>query len=132
MSVPVIAAFTLASIFAVAGVVNLIGPRWARRAYDRWDIPSGIYRALGLIELAAAAFFLSPDLRLWGILVAAPIIFGSVVILLEHRQYLYAMPVAAMMALLLATTLAVPHSRPSVRYATQSPAIAAVHQTRTV
>ena len=132
MSVPIIAAFSLASIFAAAGVVNLIGPPWAREAYERWDIPSGLYRTLGLVELAVAAFFLAPDMRLWGIVVAAPIIFGSVVILLEHRQYLYAMPVAALMALLLATTLAVPHSRHSIGYAAQSPTAAALHQLRAV
>ena len=130
MSVPVIAAFVEASIFAAAGVVNLIGMRWARRAYDRWDIPAGIYRTLGLIELAAAVFLIAPETRLWGILIAAPIIFGSVVILLEHRHYLYAMPVMALMALLLATTLAVPHPSHSIRYAaiSSSPIVVSHHQ----
>jgi hypothetical protein len=121
MSVPVFAAFTEASIFAAAGVVNLLGMRWARRIYDRWDISATIFRTLGIIELAAAVFLVSPETRLLGIVIAAPIIFGSVVMLLEHRHYLYAVPVAALMALLLVTMLAVPYSRHSVRYAALMP-----------
>jgi len=125
MSVPVTAAFIEAAIFAAAAIVNLTGMRWARLAYERWDIPAGVYRTLGVIELAAAVFLIAPETRLWGIVIAAPIIFGSVVILLENRHYFYAMPVVALMALLLATTLAVPHRHQSLRYAAASTAGAA-------
>jgi hypothetical protein len=117
MSVPIVAAFTEAGIFAAAGVVNLSGMRWARRVYDRWDISAAIYRTLGVVELVAAVLLVSPETRLLGVVIAAPIIFGSVVMLLEHRHYLYAMPAMALMALLLVTMLAVPYSRHSVRYA---------------
>jgi hypothetical protein len=130
MSVPVFAAFTEAAIFTAAGVVNISGMRWARRVYDRWDISPAIYRTLGVIELAAAVFLVSPETRLLGIVIAAPIIFGSVVMLLEHRHYLYAMPVMALMGLLLVTMLAVPYSRHSVRYAVLAthPIAAPIHQ----
>ena len=128
MSVPVIAAFTEALIFAAAGVVNLSGMRWARRVYDRWDISAAIFRTLGVVELAVAMFLFSPETRLLGIVIAAPIIFGSVVMLLEHRHYIYAMPAMALMALLLVTMLAVPYSRHSVHYAALTPVATAAAQ----
>jgi DoxX-like family len=107
-SFPVLAAWTNAAIFAAAGLVNFTAVKSVRDIYDRWDVAPGFYRTLGLVEIAAALFLAMPSLRLWGLMLAAPIAFGSVVMLLDHRHYLYAASVVVMMSGLLAAILAIP------------------------
>ena len=107
-SFPVLAAWTNAAIFAAAGLVNFTAVKSVRDIYDRWDVAPGFYRTLGLVEIAAALFLAMPSLRLWGLILAAPIAFGSVVMLLDHRHYLYAASVIVMMSGLLAAVLAIP------------------------
>jgi DoxX-like family len=107
-SFPVVAAWMNAAIFAAAGLINFTAVKSVRDVYGRWDVAPGFYRPLGLIELAAAVCFAVPSLRLWGVLLAAPIFFGSVVLLLDHRHYVYAASVVLMMSGLLAALLAIP------------------------
>jgi hypothetical protein len=107
-SFPVMAAWTNAAIFAAAGLINFTAVKSVRAVYDRWDVSPGFYRPLGLVELAAAVCLAMPSLRFWGVLLAAPIFFGSVVMLLDHRHYAYAASVVVMMTGLLAALLAVP------------------------
>ena len=107
-SFPVMAAWTNAAIFAAAGLINFTAVKSVRAVYDRWDVSPGFYRPLGLVELAAAVCLAVPSLRFWGVLLAAPIFFGSVVMLLDHRHYAYAASVVVMMTGLLAALLAVP------------------------
>jgi len=107
-SFPVIAAWTNAAIFAAAGLVNVTASRSVREVYERWDVSPGFYRPLGLVEIAAAVCLAVPSLRFWGVLLAAPIFFGSVVMLLDHRHYVYAASVVVMMSGLVAALLAVP------------------------
>src|SRR6185503_10584708 len=95
-------------IFSVAGLIKFTAVRSVRTVYDRWDVSPGFYRTLGLVEIAAAICFAVPSLRFWGVLLAAPIFFGSVVMLLDHRHYVYAASVAVMMTGLLAALLAIP------------------------
>lgn len=107
-SFPVMAAWTNAAIFAAAGLINFSAVRSVRAVYDRWDVSPAFYRPLGLVEIAAAVCFAVPSLRTWGVLLAAPIFFGSVVILLDHRHYVYAASVVVMMTGLAAAALAIP------------------------
>ena len=107
-SFPVLAAWMNAAIFATAGLINVTAVKGVRDVYSRWDVAPGFYRTLGLIELAAAVCFAVPSLRFWGVLLAAPIFFGSVVLLLDHRHYVYAASVVLMMLGLFAALMAVP------------------------
>ena len=107
-SFPVLAAWANAAIFAAAGLVNFTAVRSVREVYERWDVSPGFYRPLGLVEIVAAVCLAVPSLRFWGVLLAAPIAFGSVVMLLDHRHYLYAASVVVMMSSLLAAILAIP------------------------
>jgi hypothetical protein len=107
-SFPVLAAWMNAAIFATAGLINLTAVKSVREVYGRWDVAPAFYRPLGLVEIAAAVCFAIPSLRFWGVLLAAPIFFGSVVLLLDHRHYVYAASVALMMSGLLAALMAIP------------------------
>ena len=107
-SFPVMAAWANAAIFAAAGLVNFTAIRSVREVYERWDVAPGFYRPLGLIEIAAAVFLAMPSMRFWGVLLATPIAFGSVVMLLDHRNYVYAASVIVMMSGLVAAILAIP------------------------
>ena len=108
LSLPITAAWANAVIFGVAGLVNLTAIRSVREVYADWDIPAGFYRSLGLIELAAAVFLATPEFRFWGVVLAAPILFGSVIMLLDHRHYIFATSAVVMFAALGAAILAIP------------------------
>jgi hypothetical protein len=105
---PVMAAWLNAAIFAVAGLINFTAVKSVRSVYDQWDVSPAFYRPLGLVEIAAAVCLAAPSLRFWGVLLAAPIFFGSVVMLLDHRHYVYAASVVVMMTGLGAALLAIP------------------------
>ncbi len=120
LSLPVAAAWINAGIFAAAGLINLAGLRSVREVYADWDVPAATYRTLGLIELVAAAFLAMPEFRFWGVILAAPIMFGSVVLLLDHRNYVFASSVIVLLVGLGAATLAIPPSHEYVSYAVQS------------
>lgn len=105
-SFPIIAAWTNAAVFALAGIVNLTAFGAVRVTYQRWGIPVGFYRTLGLIEIAAAAFLAAPALRVYGVILAAPIMFGAIVMLLDHSKYLYAAASMLVMAALVPAAVA--------------------------
>ena len=112
------AAWTNAALFAVAGLINLGSFPRVREIYVRWDVPAGFYRAIGLLELVAAVFLLMPDFRAWGLTLSALILFGSVVMLLNHRHYTGALAVMAMLVSLVpGTMLAIPPSAAHIQYA---------------
>jgi DoxX-like protein len=108
LSFPVMAAWLNAAILAAAGLINFAAVKSVRSVYDSWDVSPAFYRPLGLVEIAAAVCLAVPSLRTWGVLLAAPIFFGSVVILLDHRHYVYAASVVVMMTGLAAAVLAIP------------------------
>src|SRR4029453_6490164 len=108
VSFPVMAAWLNAAIFAVAGLINFTAVKSVRSVYDRWDVSPAFYRPLGLVEIAAAVCLAAPSLRFWGVLLAAPIFFGSVVMLLDHRHYVHAAWMVVLMSGLLAAILAIP------------------------
>ena len=108
-SLPVTVAWAVASVFALSGVVNVIAPRRLREAYVRWNYPRGFRWVSGTLELFAAGFLSMPETRVWGVALAAMILFVAIVTLLGRRQYLYAasgmLLLAALPPTLLAATL---------------------------
>jgi hypothetical protein len=107
-SIPVLAAWANGAIFALAGLINFTAIPSVREVYERLDVSSRFYRPLGLIEIVAAVCLMVPSLRFWGVVLAAPIAFGSVVMLLDHRHYVYAASMVVMMSGLVAAVLAIP------------------------
>lgn len=87
----------LAVIFAVAGVVDLVGSRYVRVRFRQWRYPRQFYRMVGVLQLFAAIFLAVPPLRIWGIVLASLITFFWVVTLLNHRQWNWA--IAGMLVL---------------------------------
>jgi hypothetical protein len=110
-SVPVLSAWANAAVFVLAGLVNFTAMKSVRDVYERWDISPAFYRTLGVIEIIAAICLALPTLRLWGVVLAVPIAFGSVVMLLDHRHYVYAASMVLMLSGLGAATLAIPQSQ---------------------
>jgi len=107
-SVPAIAAWADGVVLATAGFINLWNVRPLHALYAELDIPEFLSTTVGLIQILAAAFLVSPEMRVFGIGLAAPILFVSVVMLLDHHRYAIAVPIALMMAALLIATLAAP------------------------
>lgn len=116
-SFPVMAAWANAAVFALAGLVNVTAFGAVREAYARWDIPASFYRTLGIVEIIAAALLAMPNLRAWGVAMAAPIMFGAIVMLLNHRLYRYAAPSVLVLAALVPGMLATPQHFSSIHYA---------------
>jgi len=101
--------WTLAAVFAAAGIVHLAGPRWLRETYERWDYPLMFQLVVGVFDFAAAALIVVPEFRGLGILLAEAITFFSVVALLSHERYLGAVPAIALMIAMVPTALSIPH-----------------------
>jgi hypothetical protein len=118
LSVPVLASWANVAVFAMAGLVNFTAIKSVRDVYERWDVAPGFYRPLGLVEIVAAVCLAVPSLRFWGVLLAAPIAFGSVVMLLDHRNYIYAASMVILMSGLFAAILAIPQA-PKFVFSTQ-------------
>ena len=116
-SFPLLAVWANAAFFAVAGLVNVTAFRAVREAYASWDIPAAFYRTLGIVEIIAAAMLAMPQLRAWGIAMAAPIMFGAIVMLLNHRLYRYAAPSVLVLAAFVPGMLATPQHHSSIHYA---------------
>jgi hypothetical protein len=91
VSVPAAAAWLNAGVFALAGFANLGPFHRVGEIYERWDIPKTFYRALGLVQIFAAVLLAFPSARSWGVVLAAPIVFGWTILLLDRRQYLGAL-----------------------------------------
>src|SRR5258705_12436041 len=123
-SIPVIVTLSLAALFGIIGGVQLAGPRFLRAAYRRRDYPSYVRPATGLLDVAAAVMLAEPTLRAWGIALAAILVFGSVIAMLNDRQYVYAALVTPMMAALVPAALAVPRES-EIRYIAVTPQIPA-------
>ena len=89
---PLIAAWSVALVLAVSAAVHLVGPKRLRAAYAEWDYPRSFHRVVGISNLVAALFLARPETRVWGVALAALILFIAVVTLLNHRRYTYAVP----------------------------------------
>lgn len=119
-------AWSLGALLGVIGVVQIAGPRFLYNQYQRWDYPQAVRRVTGFLDVAAAGMIVTPSLRGWGIALTGILCFGSIVTLLNHRQYACGVVVILMMAALLPATLAVPRDN-QVRFVTselQEPPVA--------
>ncbi len=101
-------AWLLSAAFAVTAALHLFGLRVVREAYERWQYPRGFRETTGALLGLAAVFLAFPLTRLWGIAIAAIVMFLSAITLLNHRQYTYAAPVIALLFALLPASLAGP------------------------
>jgi hypothetical protein len=111
-------AFSLAGIFWMIGFIHLLGPRFLDDAFERWNFGSRARRLTGALEIIAALMLAHPQLRGWGIALAALIMFGAVITLLRHEQYLCAVPSIALMVALIPATFSVPRADHRVHFAT--------------
>ena len=101
-------ALWLSVIFSLIGLVQLIGPHFVRETYRRWGYGRSVRLVTGVLDIVAAIMLGLPALRVWGIVVAAILTFGSIVVFLNHRQYRQAVPAIALMLALIPATVAVP------------------------
>ena len=111
-------ATSLAVVFGVIGVIHLLGPRFLRDAFEKWNYGTLVRLVTGALEIMTALMLAHPELRGWGIALAALIMFGAVITLLSHEQYLCAAPSMALMAALIPAILAVPRADHQLHYAT--------------
>jgi hypothetical protein len=101
-------AWVIAGVFAASALVHLAAPGFIRRAYELWGFPPKFYRVTGVIELFVAAFLAFPITRIWGVALAALIMFVAIVKLLDSRQYAYTIPGIAVLIALIPASLAGP------------------------
>jgi DoxX-like family len=105
-SIPTIIALTISAIFAVSAALHLTAPGFLRRAYERWNFPPDSYRVTGVMELIAAVFLANPLTRIWGIGLAAFVIFTTIAMLLNNRQYALTVPGILLLVALVPASLA--------------------------
>jgi hypothetical protein len=101
-------ALLLAATVGAIGVVQLVGPSFVRMAYERWGYGSRVRVVTGALDIVAAIMLATPDMRIWGIVLAGILTFGSVVVFLNHRQYRYALSAIGLLVALVPATVAVP------------------------
>ena len=111
-------ATALAAVFCMIGIIHLLGPRFLRDAFEKWNYGTRVRLATGALEIMVALMLAHPGLRGWGIALAALIMFGAIITLLRHEQYLCAAPSMALMVALIPAVLAVPRVDHHVHYAT--------------
>ena len=108
VSFSVLAAWASAAIFGAVGLVNFTAPKKILDTYEQWDVAPSLYRTLGVIEMVAAVCLATPSLRGWGLLLAGPIAFVSVVMLLDQQKYRCAACAVAVVGALFVVMLATP------------------------
>lgn len=99
---------SIAVVFGIAGAVQLAGPAFVQRAYERWEMPRKFYRVTGALELLTALFLANAETRVWGVALGAIITFGAVVTLLKSGQYGWSIPGIALLVALVPASLASP------------------------
>jgi hypothetical protein len=103
-----IIAQSIAVLFATAGAVQLAGPAFVQRAYERWEMPRKFYRVTGALELITALFLTIAETRVWGVILGAIITFGAVITLLKSEQYGWSVPGILLLMALVPALLAGP------------------------
>jgi DoxX-like protein len=96
----------LAAIFAIAAIIDLAGSRYVRARFRQWHYPRQFYRVMGVLQLITAAFLATPQLRIWGIILAGLLTFFWIVALLNHRQWSWAAAGMLLMMALVPASLA--------------------------
>ena len=110
-------ASALAAVFCGIGLIHLVGPRFLRDAFEKWNYGTGVRLFVGALEIGAALMIAYPELRIFGIGLAALIMFGAVITLLSHEQYRCAAASLVLMAALIPAGLGIPRASHSVHYA---------------
>jgi hypothetical protein len=93
-----VAALTLSALFLFSGAAHIAGPQRLRAIYRRWHFAGRFRYVAGAAHLLAALFLAVPQTRIWGGAIAAAILFGAVVSLLNHERYFYAVSAMLVMA----------------------------------
>ena len=99
---------SVAVLFAAAGGVQIAGPGFVQRAYERWEMPRKFYRVTGALELIAALFLSNAETRIWGVILGAIVTFGAVITLLKSEQYGWSIPGMVLLMALVPASLAGP------------------------
>lgn len=121
-SLPILTVWIISIVLSFAGLLNVMAPRWLRRAYAYWDFPSRFYLTVALLQFAAAMSLAIPELRLWGIALTGMIMFGAIITLLTHRHYVSAVPAMVIMLALVPAALTLPAPPSGVHYVENLPA----------
>ena len=87
----------LAVLFGASALLNLAAPGFVRHFYQRWDFPRGFYYVVGIAQAFTALFLVVEQTRIWGGFLGAMILFVTVISLLNHRKYAYAVPAILVM-----------------------------------
>jgi hypothetical protein len=98
----------LSAFFAAAAFLNFMEPGFLKRAYARWGLRPNINLLAAFFNALAAIFLSMPITRLWGVAVAASVMFVAEVLLLSRKQYAFAVPGIVIMAALIPAALAGP------------------------
>jgi hypothetical protein len=106
--IPALIAELLAAFFAAAAFINFVEPASLKRAYERWGLRPNIGTIAAFFNALAAIFLSMPITRLWGIAVAALVMFAAEVLLLSRKQYAFAIPGLLVLAALVPASLAGP------------------------
>ena len=93
-------ALILAGLFALGSLLHLAAPGFVRQSYRRWDFPRGFYYVVGVAQGLTALFLAVEQTRIWGGFLGAAVLFVTVVSLLNHRKYAYAVPAILVMVAL--------------------------------
>jgi hypothetical protein len=94
------AAQALSVLFAVMAVLHLSAWRPLAALYRRWRYARGFHYVAGSLQALTALFLWVEQTRIWGGILAAGLLFFTVVALLNRRHYLYAVPAMLAMAAL--------------------------------
>jgi len=101
-------AFSLSTIFGIGAALHLARPNFLRRAYDRLEIPSGFYRATGIIGLLIAVFLAIPQTRIWGVIIAELLTVNAVILILGRGKFVWSLLGIAIMVALVPVVLTSP------------------------
>jgi hypothetical protein len=82
----------LALVIGFVGLVHLVGPRPLRRLLIEWGYGRGFNWVTGGFAVSAAVFLAVPPLRIWGVVLSGFLLCGLIVVLLDHRKFLFALP----------------------------------------
>ena len=99
---------SIAVLLAIAGAIQLAGPAFVQRAYERWEMPRKFYRVTGALELIAALFLVNAETRVWGVVLGAIVTFGAVFTLLKSEQYVWSVPGILLLMAFVPASLASP------------------------
>jgi hypothetical protein len=91
---------SLSVLFAVMAVLHLSALRPVAALYRRWQYARGFHYVAGSLQALTALFLWVEQTRIWGGILAAGLLFFTVVALVGRRHYLYAVPAMLAMAAL--------------------------------